>query len=82
MNTSAITKMEIINSLSLVPGSSLGKIKKYIDAFIAESDISQPENISLKGIWKDKGFKKITDFDAELKEIRQRLGNSILERKC
>ncbi len=82
MNTSAIKKMEIINSLSLVPGSSLDKIKEYIDALMAESDISQPDNISLKGIWEDKGFKKITDFDAELKEIRQQLGNSILERKC
>ena len=82
MNTSAIKKMEIINSLSLVPGSSLDKIKEYIDALMAESDISQPDNISLKGIWKDKGFNEITDFDAELKEIRQQLGNSILERKC
>ncbi len=82
MNTSAIKKMEIINSLSLVPGGSLDKIKEYLDALMAESDISKLDNFSLKGIWKDKGFEKITDFDAELKEIRQRLGNSILERKC
>jgi hypothetical protein len=35
----------------------------------------------LKGIWKDKGFEKIIDLDTELKEARQQLGNSILERK-
>ncbi|MDM8535498.1 hypothetical protein QUF70_01955 [Desulfobacterales bacterium HSG17] len=81
MNTSAIKKMEIINSLSLVPGNSLDKIKECIDALITESNISKPCKRSLKGIWKDKGFEKIADLDAELKEIRQQLGNSIFERK-
>jgi len=81
MNTSAIRKMEIINSLSHVPGSSLDKIKEYIDTLIAESDVSKPYRQSLKGIWKNKGFEKITALDTELKEIRQQVENSILERR-
>lgn len=35
---------------------------------------------SLKGIWKDKGFEKIPDMDAEFKAIRQELGDSILRK--
>ena len=81
MNTTAIKKVEIINALSLVPGSSLEKIKAYIDTFVTESEKSKQHKHSLKGIWKDKGFEKITDLDAELKETRRQLGNSILERK-
>ena len=81
MNTPAIKKIEIVNALSRVPVSSLDKIKAYIDTFVAESDKSTQRNSSLKGIWQGKGFEKITDLDAELKEARQQLGNSILARK-
>ncbi|MEE4357340.1 MAG: hypothetical protein V2I97_12810 [Desulfococcaceae bacterium] len=81
MNTSAIKKMEIMNSLSRIRGGSLDKIKEYIDSFLTESDISKPDRGSLKGIWKDKGFERIADLDTELKNIRQEMGNSILERK-
>jgi hypothetical protein len=81
MNTTAIKKVEIVNALSRVPGNSLDKIKAYIDTFVTESDKAKQRKCSLKGIWKDKGFEKITDLDAELKEVRQHLGTSILERK-
>ncbi len=36
MNTFAIKKMEIINSLSLVSGDSLDRIREYIETLIAE----------------------------------------------
>ncbi len=63
MNTSAIKKMEIARSLSLVPPGSLDKIKKYIETFIAESDTAGQTARSLKGLWKNKGFEKISDLD-------------------
>ena len=81
MNTTAIKKIEIVNALSRVPISSLDKIKQYIDTFVAEPKASTHCKSSLKGIWKDKGFEKIIDLDADLKEARRQLGNSILERK-
>jgi hypothetical protein len=81
MNTTAIKKIEIVNALSRVPVSSLDKIKAYIDTFVAAPDKPTQSNFSLKGIWKDKGFEKVHDLDAELKEARQQLGNSILARK-
>jgi hypothetical protein len=48
---------------------------------VAAPDKPTQSNSSLKGIWKDKGFEKIIDLDAELKEARQELGSSILARK-
>lgn len=81
MNTTAIKKIEIVNALSRVPVSSLDKIKAYIDSFVTEPDKPKQRNSSLKGIWKNKGFEKITDLDAELKKARQQLGNTILARK-
>ena len=49
MNTTAMKKIEIVNALSRVPGSSLEKIKAYIDTFAAEPDKSTQRNSSLKG---------------------------------
>jgi len=80
MNTSAIKKMEIARSLSLVPPGSLDKIKKYIETFIAESEMARQTDRSLKGIWKNRGFEKIADLDAELKAVRREMGNSILRK--
>ncbi|MGE0083351.1 MAG: hypothetical protein AB7S75_02920 [Desulfococcaceae bacterium] len=71
MNTFAIKKMEIINSLFLVPGDSLDRIREYIETLIAESGMAKPARRSLKGIWKNKGFEKIADLDTERKKIRQ-----------
>lgn len=81
MNTTAMKKIEIVNALSRVPGSSLEKIKAYIDTFVTESGRTESCRCSLKGIWKDKGFEKIVDLETELKDIRQQLGNSILARE-
>ncbi|MCI5146801.1 MAG: hypothetical protein D3923_15070 [Candidatus Electrothrix sp. AR3] len=67
MNTTAMKKIEIVNALSRVPGSSLDKIKAYIDTFVAEPNKSTQPESSLKGICKDKGFERITDLDAELR---------------
>jgi len=81
MNVPAIKKMDIINSLAHVPTGSLDSIKAYIDKIMAESNQSQADRRSLKGIWKDKGFEKIADLETELKAIRQELEQSTLERK-
>lgn len=81
MNTPAIKKMEIINSLAYVPDSHLDQIKEYIDRVVAGVNSSRPGRRSLKGIWKDKGFEKIIDLDGELKAVRKELERSIFERK-
>lgn len=80
MNPSAIKKLEIENSLFRAPDRELDKIKRYIDALLADSGINPPEKRSLKGIWEDKGFEKISSLEGELESIRRQAERSILKR--
>lgn len=81
MNAAAIKKMEIMNELSLIPDSKLDEIRKFIYSMIEESGTMEMKNFSLKGIWKNKGFEKIIDLEAEIKKARMELGDAILRRK-
>jgi len=81
MNQVAIKKMEIVNALAHVPDANLDEIKKHIDAIIAESGKPQTPVRSLKGVWKGKGFEKISDLEGELGEVRRRLANAILKKQ-
>ena len=81
MNLSAIRKMEISSLLSLIPDDKLNQVEKYVNSILSKSKIISNNNRSLKGIWKNKGFDKIIDLDAEIKEVRKQLGDSILNRK-
>lgn len=81
MNTSAIKRMEIANSLSHIPDHSLEKIQAFVDDIASESEKSKQFRGSLKGIWRDKGFEKITDLDEQIIEARRQLGESILNKR-
>lgn len=81
MNLSAIRKMEISSLLSLIPDDKLNQVEKYVNTILSKSKIITKNNRSLKGIWKNKGFDKIIDLEAEIKEVRKQLGDSILNRK-
>ncbi len=39
------------------------------------------KSISLKGIWKNKGFEKIKDLEKELKVVRKKLNDAILKKE-
>jgi hypothetical protein len=80
MNTSAINKSTIIRELSRIPDNSLEQVKTYIDSLLMELHASPLENRSLKGIWKDAGFEKISDLEGELRTVRKQLQESILKR--
>lgn len=81
MNPTATKKLEIVNALAHVPDADLDDIKKHIDAIIAASGKRKAPYRSLKGIWKGKGFEKITDLEGELKKIRRELNDSILKKQ-
>jgi hypothetical protein len=71
MNTSASKRMEIVNSLALVSDDDLDNIKAFVDGLVSETGHSKPANRSLRGIWKDKGFEKNVDLEAEIAEVRR-----------
>lgn len=78
MQTAAIKKMELINKIAKLPEQKISEVDSFIQKLLAQLDFKKPEPISLKGIWKNKGFEKIADLEGELKNIRRELNDSIL----
>ena len=44
-------------------------------------EVAPLKAISLKGIWKNKGFENISDIESELKLVQSELSNSILKKE-
>lgn len=80
MPTAAVKKMQLINKIAKLPEQKISEVDSFIQKIIAQLEFKKPEPISLKGIWKNKGFEKITDLEGELKTIRQELNDSILKK--
>lgn len=80
MQTATVKKMELINKISKLPEQKISEVDGFIQQLLAQLELKKPEPISLKGIWKNKGFEKITDLEGELKNIRQELNDSILKK--
>lgn len=80
MQTAAVKKMELINKIAKLPEQKISEVDSFIQKLLAQLEFKKPEPISLKGIWKNKGFEKITDLEGEIKNIRQELNDSILKR--
>ena len=80
MQTAAVKKMELINKIAKLPEQKISEVDSFIQKLLAQLDFKKPEPISLKGIWKNKGFEKIADLETEIKNIRHELNDSILKR--
>jgi hypothetical protein len=76
MNTAALKQIEITQQLSLLSEQQLEQINQYLKTVFTPT---YQNNKSLKGIWKNKGFEQ-RDEITELKQIRQELNQSILQK--
>lgn len=81
MNTAAIKRTELMSEIALLPEEELDSVRLLIGSLLARVKVPERSSRSLRGIWKDKGFERIEDLEAALKEARQELGAAILERK-
>lgn len=79
-----LKKFEIIKELSYVPVDRLDEVDSFIKFILYQCNIKTDnrtkEPKTLGGIWKNKGFEKITNLDEEISKIRKELGNQILKR--
>ncbi len=70
MNTAHLKKLEIISNLSFVPMDKLEEISNFIEYILFKNKAQHKKPISVRGIWKNKGFEKI-DVEQELKDLRK-----------
>lgn len=80
MQSTTIRKMELMHNITRLPDQKLGEVNKYVNKILAQLEVEALKPISLKGIWKNKGFENISDLESELKLVRSELCNSILKK--
>lgn len=84
-NDCVLKKYAIMRELSYVPPERLNEIDAFIKFILSQSKTRinnrKREPKTLAGIWKNKGFEKITDINEEIRNLRRELGNQILERR-
>ena len=82
----AIAKTELKEKIALLPEEKIKDVNIFIDSILAQSKAEEPKRVSLRGIWKDKGFDKIEDLGCELKKLRREMNdsfcNSNIAEKC
>ena len=81
MQSSAIRKMELSNNITRLPDQKLDEVERFVKGMLAQIPLKQSHPISLKGIWKNRGFEKIADLELEIKRIRSELGRAIMEKE-
>lgn len=80
MDTVAIKKMELIQKIAKLPEQKIYEVDNFIQKILSQLEFEQAKPINLKGIWKNRGFEKITDLEAEIKKVRTELNDSILKK--
>lgn len=81
MHTNTVKRMTIRKEINLIPESKLDEVKLYIETILNQADVDMPKPVSLKGIWKGKGFAKIKELEIEIHDLRKNLSNSVLNKK-
>ncbi len=72
--------MALMHELSRIPETRIDAVMTYLETVLADIPTPSPQQQSLKGIWKDAGFEKITDVEKELRTVRQELQEEIMKR--
>jgi hypothetical protein len=80
MRSSAEKRMTIQKEIRLIPENRLDEVKTYIETMI-DVDSQKMKTISLKGIWKGKGFEKLNNIESDISSFRKTLNSTILEKK-
>ncbi len=80
MRPNAEKRMTIQKEIRLIPENRLDEVKTYIETII-NVDSKKKKPVSLRGIWKGKGFEKISNIEADISSLRKTLSSTILSKK-
>lgn len=81
MQSNAKRKMELLNTITKLPEQEFHEVDKFVKRLLEKLQIEQPKPISLKGIWKDKGFERIPSLEKELKLVRAEMADAVLRKE-
>lgn len=79
--TNAILKAEIIRGLESLAEGGLDEVRAHVNALVEANGRRESARKSLAGIWKGRGFERISDLEGEIREARESLGEAIARRR-
>lgn len=79
--TSAILKSEIIRGLENLGESGLDEVRAHVAALVEAKGRRGSSRESLAGIWKERGFDRLSDLEGEIREAREELNDAIARRR-
>jgi len=81
MQTTAAQMTTIQKKLTILPRERLQQVADFVEFILSQSKVEHKKIIKLGGTWKNIGFEKIADLDAEIRKIRQEASLSILNKE-
>jgi hypothetical protein len=81
METTAVKRTEIQKQLSILPQEKLQQVSDFVEFVLFQSKVEHKRVVKLGGIWKNLGFEKIDDLEAEIRKIRQDASSAILKKE-
>jgi len=81
MQTSAAQLTAIQKKLVILPEEKLQQVMDFVEFMLSQSQVEHKKIIKLGGFWKNLGFEKIADLEAEIRKIRQESSYAILNKE-
>lgn len=81
MQTSAVQMAAIQKKLTILPREKLQQVADFVEFILSQSKVEHKKTVKLGGTWKNIGFEKIVDLDAEIRKIRQEASLAILNKE-
>lgn len=81
MQTNAAQITSIQKNLTILPQEKLQQVADFVEFILSQSKVEHKKTIKLGGTWKNIGFEKIVDLDAEIRKIRQEASLAVLNKE-
>ncbi|MCP3961650.1 MAG: hypothetical protein GY719_27735 [bacterium] len=79
-SSTAILKTQIAQDLERLGAEELGEVRAHVAALATGNGQKSGGRKSLAGIWRGKGFERISDLEGEIRTAREELAEEIARR--
>lgn len=73
---STLLKAEILRGLDALGEGDLHEVHAHVTSLVEATGRSGSAREILAGIWKGRGFERLSDLESEIREAREELGTS------
>ena len=81
MNESCtVSRRNIRRNLNKIPPNKLKEVNDFIEFVLEKYTTQERKILKFEGIWQDLGFEKLANLESQIRELREDVDNSLLNR--